>query len=82
MRPPPRNVAASVRDRLLKLARASGQPSGELLDRYCVERLLYRLSRSEHRGRFIHLKVKSWARRSAPHLDGEARHGSQLSPSD
>lgn len=53
MKPPLRNVAASVRDRLLKLARATGQPNGELLDRYCIERLLYRLSRSEHRDRFV-----------------------------
>ena len=53
MKPPLRNVAASVRDRLLKLARATGQPNGELLDRYCIERLLYRLARSQHRDRFI-----------------------------
>ncbi len=53
MKPPLRNVAASVRDRLLKMARSTGQPNGELLDRYCIERLLYRLSRSEHRDRFI-----------------------------
>lgn len=51
MKKPLRNVAASVRDRLLNLARATGQPNGELLDRYCIERLLYRLSRSEHQAR-------------------------------
>ena len=53
MTKPLRNVAASVRDRLLKLAHASGVPNGELLDRYCIERLLYRLSRSPHRDQFI-----------------------------
>jgi predicted nucleotidyltransferase component of viral defense system len=53
MKPRRRNVAASVRDRLLRLARATGQPNGELLDRYCIERLLYRLGRSKHRDRFI-----------------------------
>lgn len=53
MKRPIRNVAASVRVRLLKLAHATGQPNGELLDRYCIERLLYRLSRSVHRDQFI-----------------------------
>lgn len=43
MKKPVRNVGASVRDRLLKLTRATGKPNGELLDRYCIERLLYRL---------------------------------------
>ena len=36
-----------------RAAHASGQPDGELLDRYCIERLLYRLSRSPHREQFI-----------------------------
>ena len=53
MKKPLRNVAASVRDRLLKLAHASGVPNSELLDRYCIERLLYRLSRSPYRDQFI-----------------------------
>jgi len=53
MKKPLRNVGASVRDRLLKLARTTGQPNGELLDRYCIERLLHRLARSKHRDRFI-----------------------------
>jgi len=53
MKKPLRNVAASVRQRLLTLAHANGQPNGELLDRYCIERLLYRLSRSPHREQFI-----------------------------
>ena len=53
MKKPLRDVAASVRQRLLTLAHASGQPDGELLDRYCIERRLYRLSRSPHREQFI-----------------------------
>ncbi len=48
MNKPLRNVAASVRQRLLQMAHASGQPNGELLDRYCIERLLYRLSRHSY----------------------------------
>ena len=35
------------------MTHATGQPNGELLDRYCIERLLYRLSRSAHRDQFI-----------------------------
>ena len=34
MKKPLRDVAASVRQRLLTLAHASGQPDGELLYRY------------------------------------------------
>lgn len=36
----PRNVGASVRQRLLNLARARGQPLELLLTRYALERLL------------------------------------------
>lgn len=53
MKKPLRDVAASVRQRRFTLAHASGQPDGELLDRYCIERLLYRLSRSPHREKLI-----------------------------
>lgn len=48
-----RNVAASVRARLLNLARKQGTQFNLILVRYGVERLLYRLSRSEHSSRFI-----------------------------
>lgn len=49
----PRTVGASVRQRLLNLARASGQPLELLLTRYALERLLHRLSLSAHRERFV-----------------------------
>ena len=49
----PRNVGASVRQRLLNLARASGPPLELLLTRYALERLLHRLSLSAHRERFV-----------------------------
>jgi predicted nucleotidyltransferase component of viral defense system len=49
----PRNVGASVRQRLLNLARARGQPLELLLTRYALERLLHRLSLSPHRNRFV-----------------------------
>ena len=47
------NQAASVRQRLLNLAKASGRPFNEVLQHYALERWLYRLSRSEHAERFV-----------------------------
>ena len=49
----PRNIGASVRQRLLNLAHARGQPMELLLTRYALERLLHRLSLSSHRERFV-----------------------------
>ena len=49
----PRNVGTSVRQRLLNLAHARGQPMELLLTRYALERLLHRLSLSPHRERFV-----------------------------
>jgi len=48
-----RNVAASVRARLLNRAKAAGTDYNQLLIRYAIERLLYRLSVSPHSGAFI-----------------------------
>jgi hypothetical protein len=48
-----RNIGASVRARLLDRARAERSDFQILLTRYALERLLYRLSVSPHRGRFI-----------------------------
>jgi predicted nucleotidyltransferase component of viral defense system len=48
-----RNVGASVRQRLLNLAKTRGQPLELLLTRYALERLLHRLSLSPHRERFV-----------------------------
>jgi predicted nucleotidyltransferase component of viral defense system len=49
----PRDVAASVRDRLLNLARERGEDFQLTLTRYAVERLLYRLSVSRYRDQFL-----------------------------
>jgi len=49
----PRNVGASVRQRLLNLAHARSEPLELLLTRYALERLLHRLSLSPHRERFV-----------------------------
>lgn len=50
---PVTNIAASVRQRLLNLARQRNEEFGLLLTRYALERLLYRISKSEHRQTFI-----------------------------
>ena len=49
----PRNVAASVRQRLLNRARSDQRPFNELLQYFAMERFLYRLSQSTHADRFI-----------------------------
>lgn len=48
-----KDVGASVRARLLKLARTTGQSHDLLLTRYALERLLYRLTQTEHAKRFV-----------------------------
>jgi predicted nucleotidyltransferase component of viral defense system len=49
----PRDLAASVRDRLLQLSRNRGEDYQLVLQRYAVERLLARIERSRHHRRFI-----------------------------
>lgn len=49
----PRNLAASVRARLLNKARASGVDFNLLLTRYALERMLFRLSASGLRSQFL-----------------------------
>lgn len=51
--PPPTKGAASIRQRLLDRARARGEDFQLVLDRFAVERLLYRLSISPHRDQFL-----------------------------
>jgi predicted nucleotidyltransferase component of viral defense system len=53
MRKPLRNIGASVRARLLNLAKERNQPFDLLLTRYTLERLLYRLSSSKYCERFV-----------------------------
>ena len=48
-----RNIAASVRARLLNKARAGRLDFNLLLTRYALERILYRLSISEEHGQFL-----------------------------
>ena len=50
---PLRNIGASIRARLQNLAKERHQQFDLLLTRYALERLLYRLSRTKHRDRFV-----------------------------
>ncbi len=59
-----KNVAVSVRQRLLNEARASGRPFNELLQYFAMERFLYRLSESRHGEAFVlkgALMLRAWA---------------------
>lgn len=61
-------MPASVRQRLLNLAAKEKADFGFILTRYALERILYRLSRSEHRESFVlkgALLFQIWA--EAPH---------------
>jgi predicted nucleotidyltransferase component of viral defense system len=49
----PTNVAKSIKDRLLNIARKEGRAFDVLLVRFALERLLYRLSISAHSDRFV-----------------------------
>jgi predicted nucleotidyltransferase component of viral defense system len=50
---PPKDIAASVRQRLQNNARQTGRPFQEVLQYFAMERFLYRLSQSPHADRFI-----------------------------
>ncbi len=45
----PKNIAASVKQRLLNLSRQRAEDFNFVLTKYALERFLYRLSRSEFR---------------------------------
>jgi len=49
----PRNMAASVRQRLMNLSRERGDEFQLVLTRYGLERLLYRLAQSPHAEQFV-----------------------------
>jgi hypothetical protein len=52
-KPPIKNMGASVRSRLLNLSKQRRQPFDLLLNNHVLERLLYRLSQTQYRDRFI-----------------------------
>lgn len=47
------DLAASVRARLLNIAKAQGADFNQVLVRFALERILYRMSQSEHADRFL-----------------------------
>jgi predicted nucleotidyltransferase component of viral defense system len=49
----PKNISASIRQRLLNRAKNDKRPFNEILQYYAMERFLYRLSQSAHSDRFI-----------------------------
>jgi predicted nucleotidyltransferase component of viral defense system len=53
MRKPLKNVGASVRARLLNLSKERNEPFDLLLTHYALERLLYRLSISKYKDKFV-----------------------------
>lgn len=53
MKSEPKNLPASVRQRLLALSQRRKEPFDLVLVRFGVERLLYRLSRSRHADKFL-----------------------------
>jgi predicted nucleotidyltransferase component of viral defense system len=79
-----KNLTASVRQRLMNLARARKEEFGLILTRFGIERLLYRLSQSEYRSVFVlkgALLFELWTNR--PHrptrdLDLAGRHGNTV----
>lgn len=52
-KPAPKNLPASVRQKLANLARERNVDFGLILVKYGLERILFRLSRSRHRDLFI-----------------------------
>ncbi|MBE9210577.1 nucleotidyl transferase AbiEii/AbiGii toxin family protein [Nostoc sp. LEGE 06077] len=50
---PPRNIAASIKARLLQLSKQQKEDFNYLLTRYAADRLLYRLSQSPYKQQFI-----------------------------
>ena len=48
-----KNIAASVHQQLLNIARTSGRPFNELLQYFAIERFIYRLSKSPYAKRFV-----------------------------
>lgn len=62
----PRNLAASVRQRLFNLAQERREDFGLVLTKYGLERFLYRLAQSQYRDQFIlkgALLLELWTRR-------------------
>lgn len=51
--PAPKNLAASVKARLLTVARRRGEEFQLTLTRFALERLFFRIGKSAHRDKFV-----------------------------
>ena len=60
-----KDLAASVRARLLSVAKAQGADFNQVLVRFALERILYRLSQSAHADHFI--AIHALVRHATPH---------------
>lgn len=72
----PRNMGASVRQRLANRARERGETFDIVLTRYALERLLFRLGQSGYRDRFIlkgAMLFSLWT--DAPYREANAQGG-------
>ncbi len=69
----PQDIAASIRQKLYNKAKEINRPFHEVLQYFCMERFLYRLSRSAYKDRFIvkgALMLSTWvAVESRPTMD-------------
>ena len=69
----PRDICASIRQKLYNRAKESNRPFHEVLQYFCMERFLYRLSCSAYRDKFIvkgALMLSTWiAAESRPTMD-------------
>jgi len=64
------NLAASVHQRLLNHARATGRPFNDILQRFALERFLYRMGRSPYASQFVlkgALMLAAWQVPYPPH---------------
>lgn len=76
--PGTRDLAASVRQRLISLSRQRGDDLQLVLTRYGLEHLLFRVTRSPHAGQFV---FKGRGPDSTPGREGRAtRHPTGLRP--
>ena len=66
MKRAPTNIAASVHQRLLNLARASNRPFNELLQYFAIERFLYRFSLTPYGEQFVLKGAQMLRAREAP----------------
>lgn len=74
MKGSPKNIAASVRQRLQNLARNRKEDFQLVLSRYALERLLHRIDQSPYRGRFVIKGAMLFRFPALPYLSRDDHH--------